>query len=71
MAQTNGRTEDGSSPLLTIGDVARLCQVSERTAWAWTRDGLPIIRIGRLVRVQRADLDAFIASHRESLMPQG
>ena len=48
-------------PLLTVPDVARECQVSVRTVRRWITDGdLTAVRLGRIVRVRRADLDSFI-----------
>ncbi len=52
-----------SSDLLTRREAAGYLGVTERTlaVWACTkRYGLPIVKIGRLVRYRRADLDAFI-----------
>jgi len=52
--------------LLTIRETARVCGVSPKTVFAWTRSGeLPAIRLGkRCVRYRPCDLDAFIASKR-------
>ena len=47
-------------PLYTIGEVAKLLKVSQRTVQVWIRDGtLTAIRYGRLFRVRQADLAAF------------
>lgn len=51
-------------PLLTVGDVAGEFQVSARTVRRWIADGdLPVVRIGRLVRIRPRDRDAFIREH--------
>lgn len=45
------------------GDFASVC---EKTVYLWIRDlGLPVIKLGRLRRIDPADLDAFIARRRE------
>ncbi len=51
----------------TLLDEKRLCAelgISPVTATKWRRraDGPPFVKIGRLVRYRRADLDAWIAS---------
>ena len=51
-------------PLLTIGDVAGEFQVPARTVRRWIADGdLPVVRVGRLVRIRPRDRDAFIREH--------
>ncbi len=52
----------------TLLDEKRLCAelgISPVTATKWRRraDGPPFVKIGRLVRYRRADLNAWIASH--------
>ena len=50
-----------SSALLTTKDVAAYCQVSYWTARDWIDTGkLKALRLGRLVRVRPADLEAFL-----------
>jgi excisionase family DNA binding protein len=45
-----------------IGDVAEILKCSERKVWDLIADGhLRPFNVGRLVRVSRADLDAFMA----------
>jgi hypothetical protein len=49
---------------LTLKDAARLVGVSVRTLTGWERFGLPIVRVCGVVRILRADLQAFLAEHR-------
>lgn len=47
--------------LLSVGQVAEICQVSDRTVRRWIADGqLPVCRLGRSVRIRPADLAAMI-----------
>jgi excisionase family DNA binding protein len=47
--------------LLTARDAAFALAISERTLWSLTRLGLiPVVRLGRSVRYDRADLQRFI-----------
>jgi excisionase family DNA binding protein len=47
--------------LLTARDTARALAVCPKTLWALTRSGrLPVVRIGRAVRYDVADVRAFI-----------
>ena len=61
---TTAQNDNISNELL---DEKRLCAelgISRVTATKWRRraDGPPFVKIGRLVRYRRADLDAWIAS---------
>lgn len=48
-------------PLITLVDVAERLNVSLRSVQRLVRQGrIRVIRIGRLVRVQAADVDSFI-----------
>ena len=50
------------SPLLTAAEVAALLQVSLRTVRRLIADGsLPVVRIGRSVRVSGEALNAFLS----------
>jgi excisionase family DNA binding protein len=52
--------------LFTIRDVADLAGVSIMTVRRWIdHQGLQIHRLGRLVRISQADLDAFLAIKRQ------
>jgi excisionase family DNA binding protein len=55
-----------SSILLTRREAAAYLGVEEQTLAAWKctgRRSLPFVKIGRLVRYRKADLDAFIINH--------
>ena len=46
---------------LTVGQVARLLQISEREVRRWIATGaLRVHRFGRAIRISREDLDDFI-----------
>lgn len=53
---------DAVAILLTYRQAAELLGVSDRTVWAMVNRGeLPAVRFsGRIVRIDRRDLDAFI-----------
>ena len=50
--------------LLKTGQVAELLQVKETTLeqWRWKGQGPVFIKVGRLVRYRRDDVEAFTAS---------
>lgn len=46
---------------LTVSDVASLLQLNQQTVRNWIEQGrLPALRVGRRIRIRRADLDALI-----------
>lgn len=48
-------------PLLTYRQAAKVLGVTERTVWTLVHDGeLPVVRFGRSVRIDPADLREFI-----------
>jgi excisionase family DNA binding protein len=50
-------------PLLRSNDVARILNISRSQAYALMQENeIPVVRIGRVVRVRRQDLEAFILS---------
>lgn len=53
--------------LLTYGQAAELLGVSDRTVWSLVKKGeLPAVRLaGRTVRIDRRDLDQFIADRKD------
>lgn len=54
------------NPFLTVADVAKLVQVSDRTVRRWiASDSLPAHRLGRQVRISRSDLRNFLSMHRQ------
>lgn len=55
-----------NSILLTRREAAAYLGVAEQTLAVWKctgRRSLPFVKIGRLVRYRKADLDAFILQH--------
>ena len=47
---------------MTVGEVAQLLRVDDKTVRNWIRAGLlPAIRVGRQYRIARAEFDTFIA----------
>lgn len=55
-----------NSILLTRREAAAYLGVAEQTLAVWKctgRRSLPFVKIGRLVRYRKADLDAFILEH--------
>lgn len=58
---THKTCRDQDPLLLTLAEVAKLLQVSQRTAWGLAKEGkLPSIRIGRCLRFPRRDIEAWI-----------
>lgn len=48
--------------LMTIAEAARVLAISESHAYSLAKEGLlPVVRVGRRVRVNPADLERFIA----------
>jgi excisionase family DNA binding protein len=56
----------GEQPLLTAKEAAEFLCLSENTIrqWIWQRR-LPVVRLGRAVRLRREDLDQLIKRGRE------
>ena len=49
--------------LLTVADISTALQVSERAVRRWIADGsLPVVRLGRAVRIRPADLARIAAT---------
>lgn len=56
-----GLVADAPQPLLTYQDAAKQLRVTDRTIWQLVKDGkLPAVKFGRSVRIEPADLRAFI-----------
>jgi excisionase family DNA binding protein len=56
-----------ASGLLTAEQVAAILSVSERYVWRLGRDGeLPRVQLGKYVRFDPADVEAFIEARKES-----
>jgi excisionase family DNA binding protein len=50
--------------LMTVTDVAATLKVSTRTLYRWIKSGdLPVRRLGRSIRIDREELDRFVAAH--------
>lgn len=55
--------------LYSTTEAARYLGITVATLRAWHREGkinIPIVRMGRLVKYTRADLEAFVQSRRET-----
>jgi excisionase family DNA binding protein len=51
------------SPLLTAGETASYLKVARSTVWRLVEAGqLPAVRLGKVVRVRKSSLDAYIAA---------
>lgn len=60
-------TPTGIPLLLTPQEAADALTISPRTLWAMTKEGrIPAIRIGRLVRYDRADLVRWIEAQKQA-----
>ena len=47
--------------LLKVKQAANYLAISERTTWTLIKDGrLPAVRFGKILRIDRTDLDGFI-----------
>jgi excisionase family DNA binding protein len=56
--------------LLTVAEIATILRMNQQTIRNWIEAGtLPAIRIGRRVRIRRADFNALVAAHPAG--PQG
>ncbi len=62
---TEHAQKEAGMALLTVVDMEKDSQVSRHTWRAWIREGkLPVIRIGRRVRVTEEDYRRFLAENR-------
>jgi excisionase family DNA binding protein len=53
----------GTEPFLTVAEVAELLKLNQQTVRNWIDQGsLPALRVGRRVRIRRADLDRLLES---------
>lgn len=56
-----GQGSNGAAALLTYREVGKILNVTDRTVWQLVKDGkLQAVRFGRTVRIDPADLRAFI-----------
>jgi excisionase family DNA binding protein len=57
-------TPTSTPQLLTVAEIAAILRMNQQTIRNWIDAGsLPAIRIGRRVRVRRADFDALLSAH--------
>jgi excisionase family DNA binding protein len=54
------------SPLLTISEVAKLLNVSEKSVQRFVARGMPCYRIGRLVRFAPGDVFRWLEARKEA-----
>ena len=58
---TKAAPPDSSDAYLTVKQVAKLLVVSERTVRRWISERhLKVVRLNRLVRITRSELDRFV-----------
>jgi excisionase family DNA binding protein len=63
-ALVKGPTIRNDDPLLSKPEAAAYLSIAEQTISNWLATGrykLPYVRVGRLIRFRKSDLDAFIA----------
>lgn len=58
--------EPGPERLLTVHDLARICQVTVRTVYGWNLQGIapPRIKVGKGVRYRADDVQAWLNARR-------
>ena len=64
-AASDAARHEATDGLLTIGEVASRLRVPKQHAYELARRELPAVRFGKYVRVRTADLETWIARHRE------
>lgn len=58
-------TSQLSDRVYTVNEVAALLKVSTRSVRRWITEGyLPVIHLGRAIRIERAEFEAFIGRMR-------
>ncbi|HEY4035892.1 MAG TPA: helix-turn-helix domain-containing protein [Ktedonobacteraceae bacterium] len=66
LIQASGTTLESLQPLLTIPAVAKMLNVSRPTVYVLIdMEGLPIIRLGRSVRISPVSLQKWLAEHEQ------
>lgn len=59
-----------TDPFLTVAEVAELLKLNQQTVRNWIDQGsLPAVRVGRRVRIRRADLDRILDAGYQGAMP--
>lgn len=69
-ALINGLTVQNEDPLLSIPEAAAYLNIKPQTLCNWRstrRYNVPAVKVGRLVRFKKSDLDAFIAHRTEGV----
>ncbi len=66
LAMTTPQSSSAPSRLLTVAELAARLNVPPRWVYAASAQGrLPVVRVGRLLRFDPADIDRWLASHRD------
>jgi excisionase family DNA binding protein len=61
---TAAQTPISTDELLTVAEMAAILRLNQQTIRNWIEAGtLPAIRIGRRVRIRRADFNALVSAH--------
>lgn len=62
MKKDNRKTETRPEPLMTVEQVARLCNVSTKSVYRWVELGhLAVLRAGSQLRFRRRDVETYLA----------
>lgn len=57
-----------TAKLVNVQDAAKYLCISQRTLWTLTKSNkLPVIKIGRAVRYDLQDLEAFVLQHKTEI----
>lgn len=51
--------------LLTIGQMARILGIGRTKSYELLREGMPVVRIGRALRISSTSLETWIAEHEQ------
>jgi len=63
-ANRAAQTPTSTDELLTVAEMAAILRLNQQTIRNWIEAGtLPAIRIGRRVRIRRADFNALVSAH--------
>ena len=57
-------------PWLTVNEAADRVKVSTGTLRVWISNGLPVVKVGRVTRIRRSALDAWLTSACGTAAPQ-
>jgi excisionase family DNA binding protein len=55
---------EASTEYLSLAELAQYCSVGKKTLNKWLRNGMPYYKVGRLVRVNRSEFDAWMKQFR-------